>query len=393
MSIVRNYEDTVISLLKSKPFFAKLIMSMRKDFTFPMPTVGVSVTSGGINLHINPEFFNDLTPEARVAILEHEVLHVVHSHLARFKKFGIQDQGLANVACDLAINQYIQNLPETINIKDKKTGEIREGKPVTYDAVKKQIPDLLPRMSSEYYFNKLKTEQEKQKKQGKDPGDQGGNELTDDHGEWDKSDLTEEQQEKFVKSHVKAVLDTCSDKEKAMLDKTIIDELYKSDVDWRAQLRSFFANSEETFTETTRKKRNRRYGILQAGNKNEPKIHLGICVDTSGSISDTQLKMFFGEVARIYNEHTMVLHVIEADCVVRNVYTYKKNMKISAAGRSGTAYQPALTKCKELRVDACIYMGDMDISDTPTKPKFPVLWAICGQQKSPVAWGKSLYLK
>jgi predicted metal-dependent peptidase len=161
----------------------------------------------------------------------------------------------------------------------------------------------------------------------------GDLELTDDHGEWDKSDLTEEQQDKFVKSHVKAIYESCSDKQRDCLDKTIIDELYKSEVDWRAQLRSFFANSEETFTETSRKKRNRRYGIFQPGNKNEPKINLGICVDTSGSISDNQLKLFFSEVARIFNEDTMVLHVIEADCVVRQVYTYKKNMKIKASGR------------------------------------------------------------
>lgn len=379
--LIQNYESAVIDLLIRKAFFAKLIMSMKKDFNFPHPTCGVSVKSTGFTLHINGNMFNSISHKERVAILEHECLHVLHAHMLRFKQFGTQDHGLANIACDVAINQYIQGLPETI--KMTVDGKEIEGKPVTYQMLLKEMPDLLPKMNAEYYFSKFKEEQKKAEDY----------QLTDNHDEWKETDLTPEQEEKLVKQHVKAILETCSDQEKSVVDKSIIDELYKSDVNWKAQLRSFFANSEETFTETTRKKRNRRYGIIQPGNKNESKLTLGIAVDTSGSISEDQLKLFFGEIERIYNENTMVLHVMEADTRIQNCYKYKKNLKIEAKGRGGTMYNPAFEKAKELKVDAFIYFGDMDSADQPIKPKFATLWAIVGNQQPPANFGKKIYIK
>lgn len=381
-ALIDNYEKAVIDLLWQKAFYAKLIISMKKDFSFPLPTAAVGIKSTGITLHLNEDFFNSLTHDERVAILEHEAMHILHAHALRFKQFGTTDHGLANIACDVAINQYITNLPKVVTVKQS-DGSVKEGKPVAYEDLLKVMPDLLPKMNAEYYFNKLKQEQQKSEDFM----------LTDDHDEWKDTDLTPEQEEKFIRNHVKAILETCSDKEKSIVDKTIIDELYKSNVDWKAQLRSFFANSEETYTETTRKKRNRRYGILQAGHKNESKLNLAICVDTSGSISDEQLKSFFGEVSRIYNESTMVLHIIEADCVVRNFYTYKKNMKIEAQGRSGTAYQPAIDKAKELKADSILYMGDFDTSDVPVNPRVPFLWVGCSDQNPPADFGRVIRIK
>lgn len=377
----RQYESAVISLLTSKPFFAKLIMSMKKDFTFPIPTAGVSVSSTGITLHLNPLFFDSLAPLERVAILEHEVLHVLHSHAVRFKNFQAGDKGLANIACDVAINQYINNLPKEINLK-LPDGTEASGRPCFYEDIVKEIKNLKPKMNSEYYFDKFKQEQEKMQ----------GKEGTDDHSKWEETDLTEEQAERLVKGHVKAVLDSCSDQEKACVDKELIETFYKSDINWKSQLRQFFANAEETYTETTRKKRNRRYGIIQPGNKNEPKLKLGIAVDTSGSISNEELQLFFGEIDRIWNEH-MVLYVLEADNKVQNCYEYKKGMKIEAKGRGGTAYNPALEKMKELKVDAGIYFGDMDMADKPNKPQYPVLWAIVRDSPPPASWGRKMYIK
>ncbi len=378
-SVTKAYERSVIQLLSSKPFFAKLIMTMKKDFNFTKyPTAGVSVNSTGISLHINKDFWLRLQESDRVAVLIHECLHLVHGHTARFKTQNINDHKLANIACDIAINQYITGLPTTMKITQP-DGSVVEGRAMTYELLKEQFPHALPRMSSEYYFQFLKDEREKL------PQDVG---TMDDHSQWEESDLTPEQAERFVKSHVKAVLETCSDEERRALDKTLIDELYKSEVNWKQILRQFFANSEEIFTERTRKKRNRRYGILQAGLKNESKLSLAIAVDTSGSVSDDELNIFFGEIARMYDENHMVLHIMEADSIVQNCYEYKKGMKIEAKGRGGTAYGPALEKAKELGVDSCIYFGDGDSADTPTKPKFPVLFAFVRKDNNPFPFGK-----
>lgn len=381
-SITRAYERSVIQLLSQKPFFAKLIMTMKKDFNFTKyPTAAVSVNSTGICLHINKDFFLSLSETERVAILLHESLHIIHNHTARFKSSNINDHKLANIACDIAINQYITGLPTKIVVK-KPDGTTEEGSPITYELLKKQFPKALEKQSSEYYFQFLKQEQQKQPQTGE------GMETVDSHEEWEESDLTEEQKERFVKSHVKAVLETCSSDEKSVLDKTLIDELYKSDVNWKQILRQFFANSEEIFTERTRKKRNRRYGITQAGLKNECKLNLAIAVDTSGSVSDEELGVFFGEIARMYDETKMVLHIMEADSVIRDCYEYKKGMKIEAKGRGGTCYTAPILKAKELGVDSMIYFGDGDSADNPPKPSFPVLFAFVRKESNPFTFGK-----
>ena len=385
MGITQSYENAVIRLLRRKAFYAKLIMTMKKDLNFHLPTAGVSVKSTGITLHINPTFFESLSEDEQVGILVHESLHVLHNHTIRFKNFKAGDKGTANIACDIAINQYIPEIPRKMTLT-LPNGEKVEGEPASYEKLKEEIPDLLPKMNAEYYFNKIKEEQEKN-----GGGEEG--ETIDDHGMWEETDLTPEQIEKMVKGHAKAVYETCSGNEKSEVEEDIINSLYKSEVNWKQQLKQFFANSEETFTESTRKKRNRRYGLLMPGSKNESKLKLGIAVDTSGSVSNEELQLFFGEIDKLYNEAAMVLYVMEADCVIQNCYQYKKNMKIKAKGRGGTFYGAAFDKAKELGVDGLIYFGDMDSSDSPKKPRFNTLWAIVRDQKPPADFGKAIYLK
>ena len=84
---------------------------------------------------INPDFILTLTEKETQAVLEHEVLHILFKHIIRGKN---RDLGYYNIACDMAINQLIQNLPE-----------------------KKLLPHTLPELNAEpmreaeYYYNLL----------------------------------------------------------------------------------------------------------------------------------------------------------------------------------------------------------------------------------------------
>ena len=93
----------------------------------------------------------------------------------------------------------------------------------------------------------------------------------------------------------------------------------------------------------------------------------------------------------------MAITVIEADCSIQNVWEFDKNKLKAFKGRGGTAYSPAFEKCKELAVDAIIYFGDMDSSDSPKDPKIPVLWAVTEQygnfQKPPAKFGMITHIK
>jgi predicted metal-dependent peptidase len=82
--------------------------------------------------------------------------------------------------------------------------------------------------------------------------------------------------------------------------------------------------------------------------------------------------------------------VVEADSEVKNSYVYDPKKTYTVKGRGGTAYQPAFDWFnKQKEIDGVIYLGDMDCFDLEEikKPKYPVLWAIIGDQNPPVAWG------
>ena len=142
----------------------------------------------------------------------------------------------------------------------------------------------------------------------------------------------------------------------------------------------------------TRKKRNRRYGILQPGNKKKPELHLALCVDTSGSVSDEELSMFWGEMQAISGMGVKIT-IIEADCVVQNVYEFEPKKTPSFSGRGGTAYNPAIEKALEIKADGIIYCGDFDTADTPEDPKKPFLWVGVRNSPPPATFGRVVYLE
>ena len=106
--IACSIEKELVHLIKTKPFYAHFIQTMDRIITESVETMGVNITDG-INLFINPKFFNALKPKERVACLEHETLHILNKHILRSKN---RNPDVFNIAGDIAVNQYIENLPK-----------------------------------------------------------------------------------------------------------------------------------------------------------------------------------------------------------------------------------------------------------------------------------------
>jgi len=115
-------QTALFALSKTHAFFAGILESLDITYSNQLPTAGIAFDSNGKkwNLLINPVFFCKKLGEgeegvkARISILLHELYHITHKHLTRamFMKLTPQLRTLMNVAMDMEINQYIQNLPE-----------------------------------------------------------------------------------------------------------------------------------------------------------------------------------------------------------------------------------------------------------------------------------------
>ena len=100
------------TLMFSEPFYGLFLVGLNKKYRKDLPTAGVSKNGIGIQLAINPDFFEGLPEKHRIGLLKHELLHVSMGHLILRDRF--EDHKLFNIAADLEINQYIDEeyLPE-----------------------------------------------------------------------------------------------------------------------------------------------------------------------------------------------------------------------------------------------------------------------------------------
>jgi predicted metal-dependent peptidase len=101
-------------------FAGSVLQVMQISYSYMVPTAGVMFNADmkRYELYINPRYFcKSLNDKQRVAVLLHEIYHVLNKHLIRipFMKVSQHKRTLLNIAGDMSINQTIQNLPKGCN--------------------------------------------------------------------------------------------------------------------------------------------------------------------------------------------------------------------------------------------------------------------------------------
>jgi intein/homing endonuclease len=177
----------------------------------------------------------------------------------------------------------------------------------------------------------------------------------------------------------------------------MIEEMLKRErpvIPWNHVLRMFCASATESVLEYTMRRESKRYGT-RPGTRKGDVLNLAICLDTSGSISPEQLKLFFNEVRWIWKNGAIV-SIVEADCAVaRGPYKYNGKWNGEVHGRGGTDLEPALALV-EGKYDACIYFTDFYAPPVSRVYRIPTLWVLTTElEKSqyPVQWGRHIKIE
>lgn len=420
-------EQTVMELVFTEPFYANLVMNMSRKFTTEIPTAAVNVTDQ-VNLYVNPYFFSAMSLPERVDLLKHEAHHVINNHFVRFrdleprimepekfegtdaeqivkrfqKKFDdMTKASTLNQAADLAINEYLPNLPRKVKLfnpdgspvchpatikdangadipnPDANAGQPQEVPLCFVTEYQKKHKGMQHQQNMEYYYEFLKEQNEQDKKNGKGPKVEYM--TIDDHSMWHESDASEDAITDKVKEVVNKAVEQTADKDMGKLPgevKAAIEALNHVPKDWRQEIQRFAARCSEILISSTRKKRNRRYGTLYPGLKTDPRLHLGLLMDTSGSVNDEEVAQFHAEICRLSNLD-VVITVVECDSKVQQVFKFDPKKKFVVKGRGGTAFKPAFDEIAKHDVDGIIYFTDGECwgEEIPT-PKVPVLWAL-----------------
>lgn len=395
MSIIRN---ALKHLIHDNMFFAAIAMQLQIEYTDKIPTAGVTFHDSNFHLFINPKFWNEHTIEEQVAILKHEILHLVFSHPARMQKMN---PTIANYAFDITINQYIKDLPKTNACTkckiaySKKETQCEKCKGKLEVIVNGLLPEMFnaPReKNSEWYYNYLQQNKNKYFKEIQMAV------TLDDHSQWDKNENGTKQSPKVLEEAAKQIIKQAHEaaqKDYGNIPSALqreIEEVLQEKLRWDQILRQFLYKASLTLKVLSRKKRNKRYGPLYPAQKAFPKLNILVGIDTSGSISPNQLKLFFDQLVAINNPNTKI-EVVECDCEIQRTYEYSKNMKMGKPkGGGGTSFKPIFKYAQEKKHDAIIVLTDGYDEGEAKNPGIPVLWGVTNDGRVSYKFGIKINL-
>ncbi len=120
----------------------------------------------------------------------------------------------------------------------------------------------------------------------------------------------------------------------------------KARIDYRKTLSGFRASIISSKRHLTRMRPNRRFDFQQMGSKYDLETRLLIAVDTSASISNSDLENFYGVMQRMFRYGVSQIDVIQFDCKLQTPKPIRlknaKQLKINGVkGRGGTDFHVA----------------------------------------------------
>jgi predicted metal-dependent peptidase len=338
-------------------FLSSISVMLDHKISTDVPTAATN----GTYVKYNPDFFMELTPEERVGLMAHEIMHIAFEHMIRR---GTKDPKVWNQAADHVINLLLVKN----NFKLPKDG--------LYD-------HKFTGMSTEQVYDYLIKNPEQQP-----------NNFSEDIEE----SLSEEQIEKVTNTVVKAIQraqlsgDTSNIPEEIL---RVVKDLINPKLSWVDVLHRYLdANTRQ---EESWSKPNKRYAPQWYLPSVESKriSNLTVAIDTSGSINDELLKSFLSEIE--YINQTIRpdnLTILDCDYRIHNIHEIDSNdsiLDLKFSGGGNTSLKPPIEYCKTHGTNLLVYFTDLYANPITEDPGFPILW-ICYSNHEPSPVGETVYI-
>lgn len=434
------------------PFFAEFLLRFLYVEEKDCPTAGVYVNDNKLFFFYNKEFIERLTTIEVESVCVHEIMHILNKF---FNRLGSRQKDWFNVAQDLCINEVVETttissrklkLPTLLDkdghevqpcrfpfkIKNKEyTGEhISE---LIYDFIETNADKIViyiggqGRVSGEGGCPTCGAPQdgtgqgdgseqgqsqgkgkgngagEKDKKQGSGAAGTGEHCPTcgkqnihtlDDHSKQRK--LTE-----IEKQAIEEVINNARTRSwgniSGNMQSTIKQLLTVAPIPWQQKLARYmskYVNEPGSIYENTWSKRNRRSLPLPGIRKLSKRII--VTVDTSGSVADEDIMIFFGQIEKIVKDFSHLV-LIQWDTTVHSVAPYKKGdwRKIKILGRGGTAVQDLYDLVHKDFKNATLIVNFTDgyFDWNINHYNIPTIWAVINNDNITVPFGNLVIVK
>ena len=394
------WSDTRVALLWNCPAFTHIFYSMldnanQKTVAIFTREVPIAATDG-VNLLLNPDTFFKYNLNERIFICAHEIMHCIWNHCGLMHQFQRRgkisypdgtslpyDQQTMNIAADFVINDcLIESKVGAYNmdwLHDKSIAVFSDAVIDAYRKVFKKYPPQGGGGSGNGPTGKGFDEHlAPGSSQGKDP-----------------QKAMSQRNEAEWQAQVAAAANTARAQGKlpSALER-FLGELLEPKVDWRDKIAALFARKVGSGSYNWRRADRRLIvrDIYSPGRSGFGAGTVVVGVDTSGSIGDAELNMFFAEMAGILEDvRPQRLIVMWCDAKVHRVDEVSEaqdliglRAKGAVGGGGGTSFIPVFDEITKLgfEPDALVYLTDGYGSFPKKPPAYSVIWGSISPPKS-----------
>jgi predicted metal-dependent peptidase len=331
-----------IGLLIREPFFGSMATNLElvRDDNFN------TAATDGMYFYYNLAFIHSLTLKQTEFLFGHEVLHNVFEHLLRKEERNMK---LWNIACDYVVNDILVQSKIGDQIEDLLLDKKYHGwyAEAVYDDLMKNVEtldleDLLDRLCDEHM----------------DGMEENGRGLS----EAQKNEMRNKIRENLLNS-----IQTAAGKLPAGVDR-YVNNLTQPKMNWKELLRQDIQAVIKTDYSFYRPaKKGRSEGIVLPGSIKENALDICIAIDTSGSISDDDLKVFLSEIQGIMSQYTdYTIRVWCFDTEVHNEQIYRSDeggdiSTYAAKGGGGTLFEANWEYMKKISLQPKIFIMFTDM--------------------------------
>lgn len=342
-------------------FYAHLLSQCTVEVSETLPApAGVYFNETRFVLTLNLDLFSKYTLMERLAIIKHEMLHILTKTSLRKAE---RDHKIFNIASDCAINQLINpdHLPNGcvnpislsemlgIEVPVKKTSEFY------YDLIIKNNPQI----------------------------DESKMTQIDDHSGLDSLEDSEIQE--LQKNIISKMLDVAIERSRGDIPgelKDIISLMKQpAKVSWKKVLNNMLGNKNINLKPTI-KRPNRRFQDREdlRGSVKDSMFDLIVILDVSGSMSSDDINKGLAEITKICKIQNTTLRLIQVDSKVQEIGTFNhKTSQFKRKGFGGTIMYPAIEYLisNKIQFDGIVLITDGFIEDISTwkiQPKKPIIF-------------------
>ena len=395
-------------LIMERPFLGALVMHL------PLKVGGEGCTTTGTDaqaFYFNPGFIENLSLAQTQFVLAHEAMHCAMGHPHR-RNHRVKRRW--DVACDHAVNLML--IEE--GLKPPLHGILADQNFMTLSA--EEIYPLIPEDTPEESFDQHlfdsdnesgASPDENERQDNPDAGEAGGRGLEGQSEAEEKqgsgsqasqkpNELSPAEREELAeqwKNRLAAAAQAA--RQAGKLSQSMmrwVDGLLAPSLPWRALLARFFAVNQRD--DYSWRRPSRREGDALLPRLSSEGIDVVAAIDTSGSISDDELRQFVTELDALKGQVRARVTLLACDNHVADAAPWEfepwDTMQLPAdiEGGGGTDFRPVFdwVEHENRSPNMLVYFTDAEGDFPKLPPNYPVIWLVKG--KGAVPWGERVQL-